>query len=131
MRPLFPSHQNKVPARSPFGITHLATTGKNSCRLPARIVDVDQNGYENGINPAHIAPRKPPENGTDESFNGRLRDECLTQEWFRNRREARAIIEHWRQHYNHVRPHSSLDYMTPNEFRATSIPTRFGEAVLQ
>jgi transposase InsO family protein len=58
---------------------------------------------EHGIHTAHIAPGKPWENGSDESFNGRFRDECLNQEWFRNRREARAVIENWRQHYNEVR----------------------------
>jgi putative transposase len=86
---------------------------------------------ENGINTAHIAPGKPWENGSDESFNGRFRDECLNQEWFRNRREARAIIEAWRQHYNEVRPHSSIGYLTPNQFRAASTPSNVGEAVLQ
>jgi transposase InsO family protein len=45
---------------------------------------------EHGIHTAHIAPGKPWENGSDESFNGRFRDECLNQEWFRNRREARS-----------------------------------------
>ena len=65
---------------------------------------------------AHIDPGKPWQNGTDESFNGRLRDECLSLEWFRSRLEARVIIEQWRRHYNEVRPHSSLDYRTPFEF---------------
>jgi len=69
-----------------------------------------------GIGSALIDPGKPWQNGTDESFNGRFRDECLNLEWFRSRREARVIIETWRQHYNQVRPHSSLDYRTPVEF---------------
>jgi putative transposase len=86
---------------------------------------------EHGIHTAHIAPGKPWENGSDESFNGRFRDECLNQEWFRNRREARAMIENWRQHYNEIRPHSSLGYKTPNEFRTASIPSKPREAVLQ
>jgi transposase InsO family protein len=43
-----------------------------------------------------------------ESFNGKFRDECLSLEWFRTRPEATAVIESWRQHYNDVRPHSSL-----------------------
>jgi len=72
-----------------------------------------------GINTAHIEPGKPWQNGTDESFNGKLRDECLSAEWFRSREEAKVIIESWRRHYNAVRPHSSLDYQTPNEFKAT------------
>jgi len=69
------------------------------------------------IETALIDPGKPWQNGADESFNGRLRDECLSLEWFRSRREAKIIIETWRQHYNVVRPHSSLDYLTPIEFR--------------
>jgi putative transposase len=71
-----------------------------------------------GIHTAHIDPGKPWQNGTDESFNGKLRDECLSMEWFRSREEAKVIIETWRRHYNAVRPHSSLDYQTPNEFKA-------------
>jgi putative transposase len=66
---------------------------------------------------ALIEPGKPWQNGTDESFNGKFRDECLSVEWFRPRREAKVIIELWRQHYNQVRPHSSLDYHAPVEFR--------------
>jgi putative transposase len=70
-----------------------------------------------GIHTAHIDPGKPWQNGTDESFNGKFRDECLSVEWFRSRAEARVFIETWRRHYNHVRPHSSLDYQTPIEFK--------------
>ncbi len=71
---------------------------------------------EANIGSALIDPGKPWQNGTDESFNGRLRDECLNLEWFRSRREARVVIENWRLHYNQVRPHSSLGYRTPAEF---------------
>lgn len=71
---------------------------------------------DNRIDTAHIEPGKPWQNGTNESFNGRLRDECLNVEWFRSRREARILIEAWRQHYNAVRPHMSLGYLTPAEF---------------
>jgi putative transposase len=67
-------------------------------------------------NTAHIAPGKPWENGLDESFNGKFRDECLSLEWFRNRAEARTVIEQWRRRYNEVRPHSSLGNLTPNEY---------------
>ena len=70
-----------------------------------------------GIETAFIAPGKPWQNGTNESFNGRFRDECLNMEYFRNRAEARAVIEGWRVHYNQERPHSSIDYMTPSAFR--------------
>ena len=63
-----------------------------------------------------IDPGKPWQNGTNESFNGKLRDECLSLEWFRSRREAKIVIEAWRRHYNEVRPHMSLNYLTPVEF---------------
>jgi putative transposase len=68
---------------------------------------------DQGIETALIDPGKPWQNGTTENFNGKLRDECLSLEWFRNRIEARIVIEDWRRHYNEVRPHSSLGYLTP------------------
>lgn len=89
---------------------------------------------DEGIETAYIAPGKPWQNGTDESFNGRFRDECLSLEWFRNRREAAPVIETWRQHYNEVRPHSSLDYLTPAEFKrqiAMKEKTDLGGVLLQ
>lgn len=64
----------------------------------------------------HIQPGRPMQNGHVESFNGRLRDECLNASWFVNLTDARAKIESWRQQYNADRPHSSLDYRTPEEF---------------
>ena len=69
------------------------------------------------IETALIDPGKPWQNGMDESFNGKFRDECLSTEWFRSRAEARVVIETWRRHYNHVRPHSSLKDLTPIEFK--------------
>jgi putative transposase len=80
-----------------------------------------------GIGTALIEPGKPWQNGVTESFNGKFRDECLSLEWFRSRAEAKVIIEAWRRHYNEVRPHSSLGYLTPNEFvaqGATSAPRK-------
>ena len=71
---------------------------------------------EADIEVALIDPGKPWQNGTDESFNGKFRVECLSVEWFRSRREAQVIIETWRRHFNLVRPHSSLEYRTPVEF---------------
>jgi putative transposase len=68
------------------------------------------------IHTALIDPGKPWQNGLDESFNGKFRDECLNMEWFRSRAEAQVMIEGWRQQYNRHRPHSSLNYLTPNEF---------------
>ena len=67
---------------------------------------------------ALIEPGKPWQNGVGESFNGKFRDECLSLEWFRSRAEAKVVIESWRRHYNEVRPHSSLGYLTPAEFAA-------------
>ena len=74
-----------------------------------------------GIDCVLSDPGKPWQNGHDESFNGKFRDECLSMEWFRNRHEAVPIIEAWRRHYSEVRPHSSLDYQTPIEFKTGTI----------
>ena len=65
-----------------------------------------------------IDPGKPMQNGYVESFNGKFRDECLNANWFLSLVQARATIESWRCDYNGERPHSSLDYRTPNEFAA-------------
>lgn len=64
----------------------------------------------------YIAPGKPMQNGFVESFNGRLRDECLNEHLFTNLKEARIIIEEWRIDYNTNRPHTSLNGLTPTEF---------------
>jgi hypothetical protein len=64
----------------------------------------------------YIAPGRPTQNGYVESFNGKLRDECLNLYWFHNLNEAKDRIESWRQHYNQQRPHSSLGYRTPDQF---------------
>jgi transposase InsO family protein len=68
---------------------------------------------DQNVGPVFIAPGKPWQNGFVESFNGKLRDECLSREWFRDLREARILIERWRTFYNHQRPHSALGYRTP------------------
>ena len=73
---------------------------------------------ERQIQRIHIQPGRPMQNGHVESFNGRLRDECLNANWFRNLMDARAKITAWRDEYNGERPHSSLGYRTPNEFAA-------------
>ena len=64
----------------------------------------------------YIEPGKPVQNAFVESFNGRLRDECLNEHVFFSLAEARQIIESWRYDYNHLRPHGSLGALTPNEF---------------
>lgn len=71
---------------------------------------------ERGIMLHHIQPGKPMQNGHVESFNGRLRDECLNASWFLNLADAKRKIETWRLEYNADRPHSSLAYRTPAEF---------------
>jgi putative transposase len=68
---------------------------------------------ESAVATAYIDPGKPWQNGVNESFNGKLRDECLNLEWFATRAEAKVKIESWRVRYNRARPHSSLDYQTP------------------
>jgi putative transposase len=73
---------------------------------------------KNRIKPLFIEPGKPWQNGKGESFNGKLRDECLSREWFSSVREAQVVIEGWRQFYNTERPHSSLGYLTPLEFKS-------------
>jgi len=74
---------------------------------------------EHRIDTAFSDPGKPWQNGLDESFNGKFRDECLNMEWFRTRAEARVVIETWRKEYNQIRPHSSLNYQTPNQHIST------------
>lgn len=69
------------------------------------------------IQTAYIEPGSPWQNAYGESFNGGLRDECLTLEWFRNVAVAKVVIELWRRQYNEQRPHSSLGYQTPVKFR--------------
>jgi putative transposase len=69
-----------------------------------------------GTGSIFIKPGSPWENGTCESFNGKLRDECLNTQWFRTLREAKVLIEVWRKEYNSFRPHRSLNYQTPAEF---------------
>jgi putative transposase len=73
-------------------------------------------GIDQHIELVHIQPGKPIQNAHVESFHGRLRDECLNTQWFRNLWHARRQIAAWRIEFNQERPHSSLDYRTPNEF---------------
>lgn len=73
---------------------------------------------EKGAKTLYIHPGSPWENAYIESFNDKLRDECLNMEIFKNGCEARNVIEAWRNEYNERRPHSSLNYQTPSEFAA-------------
>ena len=69
-----------------------------------------------GVELHFIQPGKPTQNAFIEAFNSRFRDNCLNQHWFRDLRDARQIIDRWRHHYNHERPHSSLNYETPADY---------------
>src|ERR1700751_1326718 len=73
---------------------------------------------DNSVEWPYIAPGKPQQNGFMESFNGKLRDECLNEHVFSSLAEARRLIESWRLDYNAELPRSSLGYLTPNEFAA-------------
>lgn len=78
---------------------------------------LDRWAYARGVRLRFIEPGKPMQNGFCESFNGRLRDECLNQHWFLSLADARQTIEAWRLDYNTIRPHSSLQHMSPVQFR--------------
>jgi putative transposase len=82
------------------------------------------------IRTAVIEPGKPWQNGMNESFNGKLRDECLSMEWFRNRIDAKITIELFRRQYNEIRPHSSLGQLTPAEFKKQLSSTNNPEAAI-
>ncbi len=75
---------------------------------------------DTGVRLQFIEPGKPSQNAFIESFNGRLRDECLNEHVFSSLPEARNIVETWRQHYNGARPHGSLNWQTPHEFNCKS-----------
>jgi putative transposase len=77
---------------------------------------LDAWAYQRGVKLTFIRPGKPVENAYIESFNGKFRDECLNENWFLSLDHARQIIEKWRIDYNSQRPHSSLGYLTPEEF---------------
>ncbi|WP_220150133.1 IS3 family transposase [Marinobacter pelagius] len=77
---------------------------------------LDQWAYQHGVELKLIQPGKPMQNGYVESFNGKFRDECLNEHWFRDLAHAREKISNWRLDYNEQRPHSSLGYQTPLEF---------------
>ena len=74
--------------------------------------------YEQGVKLHFIEPGKPVQNAFIESFNGKMRDECLNEHWFMSLGEARETMEAWRRDYNEVRPHSALGDRTPQEFTA-------------
>lgn len=83
---------------------------------------LDAWAHEHGVRLQFIRPGKPVENAHIESFNGRLREECLNQHAFRSLHDARKRIEAWRNDYNAVRPHSALGQLAPDQFRQLHQP---------
>ena len=81
---------------------------------------LDRWAYDNKVKLDFSRPGKPTDNAFVESFNGRLRDECLNTHWFLSLDDARSKIEAWRRDYNECRPHTSLGWMTPAEFASSA-----------
>lgn len=76
---------------------------------------------ESDVHLGFIQPGKPTQNAFVESLNGKYRNECLNRHWFRTLDEARVTIDLWRDHYNHVRPHSSSNYLPPIVFAERAV----------
>lgn len=89
----------------------------NGPEFAGRALDLWAHGR--GLKIDFIRPGKPVDNAFVESFNGRLRDECLNENWFQSLGEARDVVEAWREDYNTVRPHRSLGGRTPSEYART------------
>lgn len=94
--------------------TIVLDNGPEMCSLPMIRWAADR-----GVQPHHIAPGKPVQNAFIESFNGRLRDECLNEHDFKSIVETRRILTEWRERYNVARPHGSLGWRTPEEYAAS------------
>jgi len=94
----------------------LVITSDNGTEFTSNVFD--QWAYRRGIELDFIAPGRPMDNGFIESFNGKLRDECLNMHWFENLAEAKKVIERWRVEYNEMRPHSSLGNRAPAAYIA-------------
>lgn len=107
-------------------VCHVLDRLKSSNGLPKMIVcdngteftskAMDLWAFENKVELKFIQPGKPNQNAYCESFNARFRDECLSTQWFSSLKEAKSVIETWRQEFNEQRPHSSLGYKTPKKF---------------
>ena len=87
---------------------------------------LDHWAYFNGVKLDFSRPETPTDNAYIESFNGRLREECLNQHWFMSLEDAQEQFDHWRRDYNEVRPHSSLNQRTPKEFLKFSAQASLG-----
>ncbi len=89
---------------------------------------MDKWAYEHGIELDFSRPGKPTDNAKIESFNGRLRQECLNQHWFLSLDDARSKIEAWRQYYDETRPHSELQWESPAHFARQALQKASSEA---
>jgi len=98
------------------GVAPQSLTLDNGSEFAGRAMELW--AIQNSVQLCFIRPGRPAENGFIESFNGRLRDECLNVEWFTSLDEAREKLAAWRHHYNHRRPHSALDDRAPASFAA-------------
>ena len=85
---------------------------------------LDQWASERGVRLHFIRPGKPVDNAYIESFNGRLRDECLNAHWFYSLHDAKKLIDDWWQDYNAERPHSALGGLTPIEYERAQLRTQ-------
>jgi putative transposase len=85
---------------------------------------LDAWAYQNGVQLEFSRPGKPTDNAFVESFNGRVRDECLNQHWFASLEEVRTIVEGWRIEYNTERPHRALGQQTPAAWEAAWVPAQ-------
>jgi len=84
---------------------------------------LDAWAYRRGVKLCFSRPGKPTDNAFCESFNGRLREECLDTLWFESLNEAQTALEKWRGEYNTERPHSALGMKTPTEFAKAVVVT--------
>ena len=99
-----------------------AITVDHGTEFTSRVLD--EWAWQRGVQLDFIRPGKPVENGLIESFNGRLRDECLNVTEFTSLEHARATLSAWQDDYNHRRPHGSLGHLTPSEFARRGQETR-------
>jgi putative transposase len=97
----------------------VSITVDNGSEFAGRVMDAW--AHRHGVQLAFIRPGRPTENGFIESFNGRLRDECLDVELFMSIEDAQRILRAWRADYNHQRPHSALGDDTPAGFAAKTL----------
>ncbi len=99
----------------------LAITVDNGSEFCSRAIDAW--AYRTGVKLDFIRPGRPVENGFIESFNGRLRDECLNVSLFFNLADVRDKLESWRQDYNNFRPHGALGHLPPAEYAQRAMRT--------